>query len=105
MASELTDSPVSIDPIGPTLGGYFQQTMGRNALVGGTIELDTGLQRVTHISCMCLGDTTGKTVVFRALEDFPSNGGIITIEGTLVVDGGATAAAGAEEFSWHAIGE
>jgi hypothetical protein len=95
----------SLDPIGPTLGGFYQQTAGRAALVAGTIELDTGLNKVHHIECTCLGDTADETVVFRVREDLPSDTGVITIQGTHLPHGSPIAAATTEEFSWRAVGE
>ncbi len=80
------------------------QAQGISVLSSGTVELDTGLKEVIGFQAMCLGDTDTETVVFRVKEDFPTSTGTITVDGTLVDEGSAVANAGAEQFSWTALG-
>lgn len=103
MASTAFSADVDISQFGFT--GRMRKRHGISALATGTVELDTGLNIVQGITCLCVGDTNGESVVFLMREDSPTTTGTVTIDGTLVKEATATADAGSEQFYWEATGE
>lgn len=90
---------------GGQLAGAKRITWGRSTMTSGSIELDTGLNRVDAFFATGLKGTATEALVIACMEDLPTSTGTITVDGTLVDEGSATKDGGSCEFCWMAFGE
>lgn len=101
-STEQTAYPLPI--VGQNFAGATCFRWGLATMTNGTVDVDTGLGKCHGLIALHCSGTNTDNVVLCIMEDLPCAGSAVTIDGTKVDEGGATANASTQQFCWLAWG-
>lgn len=90
--------------VGQNFAGARVLTFGVATLAGGTVNVDTGLTTVDAMICNGVSGTNTEGCTFTIMEDLPCVGSAVTVDGTKIDEGAATADSNVQQFCWFAFG-